>query len=279
MKTPISYYGGKQTLAPIILGLVPEHRIYCEPFLGGAAVFFAKEPSKVEVINDTNGELMNFYEVVKQDFTALEKEVEISLHSRKKHRQAEVIYANPDLFDRVKRAWAVWELANASYGCMLDGTWGYDRTGGTSKKLANRRENFTVDYAIRLQNVQIECCDALRIVRSRDTEETFFYLDPPYVGSDQGHYDGYMQGDFDNLMAALEGIKGKFLMSSFRNANLREFTARNGWHTVEIKMGCSMTNRAKRPRDKVEVLTANYPIKVDLGKSAKKLVSDDEPID
>ena len=60
MKTPISYYGGKQTLAKTILALIPEHRLYCEPFAGGAAVFFAKTPSKVEIINDTNGELINF---------------------------------------------------------------------------------------------------------------------------------------------------------------------------------------------------------------------------
>jgi DNA adenine methylase len=104
MRTPISYYGGKQTLSAIILGLIPEHRIYCEPFLGGAAIFFAKKPSKVEIINDTNCELINFYEVLKHDFTSIEKEIAISLHSRKKHRQAEVIYANPDMFDRIKRA-------------------------------------------------------------------------------------------------------------------------------------------------------------------------------
>jgi DNA adenine methylase len=104
MKTPLSYYGGKQQLANIILGLVPPHRLYCEPFLGGAAIFFAKEPSKVKIINDSNGEIINFYEVLQRDFTALEKEVAISLHSRKKHHQAQVIYANPEMFDRVKRA-------------------------------------------------------------------------------------------------------------------------------------------------------------------------------
>jgi DNA adenine methylase len=99
MKTPLSYYGGKQRLARRILGLIPEHQIYCEPFLGGGAIFFAKPPSKVEVINDTNGELINFYEVLQRDFSALEKEVVISLHSRKQHRQAEVIYNNPEMFD------------------------------------------------------------------------------------------------------------------------------------------------------------------------------------
>jgi DNA adenine methylase len=262
MRTPLSYYGGKQQLAARILGMIPEHQIYCEPFCGGAAIFFAKEPSKVEIINDTNGEVINFYEVLKRDFPALEREIEISLHSRKQHHQAEVIYQNPDMFDRIKRAWAVWMLANGSYGCMLDGGFGYDRTGTTSNKLATRRADFNVDYAIRLQQVQIECCDALRIIRSRDTPETFFYLDPPYVGTEMGHYDGYTQIDFDALLGLLEGIKGKFLLSSFRNANLADFTRRNGWHKAEFHLASAMTHGGGRAvRGKVEVLTANYPIK------------------
>jgi DNA adenine methylase len=261
MRTPLSYYGGKQQLAGRILGMIPEHNVYCEPFCGGAAIFFAKEPSAIEIINDTNGEIINFYEVLKQDFPALEREIEISLHSRKQHRQARVIYENPDMFDRVKRAWAIWMLANGSYGCLLDGSFSYDRAGITSKKLDNKRAGFTLDYAIRLQRVQIESCDALRIIGSRDTSETFFYCDPPYVGYDQGHYDGYTQMDFDALLYTLEGIKGKFLLSSFRNANLTEYSKRKGWHTVEIRLSSPMTHGQGRvSKDKVEVLTANYPI-------------------
>jgi DNA adenine methylase len=262
MKTPLSYYGGKQQLAKLILGLIPEHRVYCEPFLGGAAIFFAKEPSKVEIINDTNGEIINFYEVLKRDFTALEKEVAISLHSRKMHNHAWAIYQNPELFGRIKRAWAIWMLANSSYGHMLDGGFGYDRmTGGTTKKLANKKLDFTDDYAIRIQNAQIECCDALRVIRSRDSEEAFFYCDPPYVGSDQGHYDGYTQEDFDGLLNLLATVKGKFLLSSFRNETLGKFIKKKSWHSFEVSMVCSMTNKTGKTRKKVEVFTANYPIK------------------
>jgi DNA adenine methylase len=261
MKTPLTYYGGKQQLAARILAMIPEHQIYCEPFCGGAAIFFAKKPSKVEIINDTNGELVNFYEVLKRDFPALEREIQISLHSRKQHHQAGVIYQNPEMFDRVKRAWAVWMLANGSYGCKPDGGFGYDRTGGTSRKLVNKRSDFNVDYAIRLQQVQIEYCDALRIIQSRDTPETFFYLDPPYVGADQGHYDGYSQMDFDALLKLLETLQGKFLLSSFRSASLTEFTRKKGWHTVEFRLSSPMTNgRDRAARSKIEVLTANYPI-------------------
>jgi DNA adenine methylase len=262
MKTPLSYYGGKQLLAKTILGLFPPHQVYCEPFLGGAAVFFAKEPSKVEIVNDTNGELINFYEVLKRDYTALEKEVDISLHSRKLHKHAQGVYENPELFDRIKRAWAVWMLANSSYGNILDGGFCYDKTtGGTTKKLANKRLNFTGEYAIRLQNTQIESGDALKIIRSRDSAEAFFYCDPPYVGADQGHYVGYTQEDFVGLLGLLETVKGKFLLSSFRNKALTEAIERNGWHSFEIKMYCPMTNKLGKTRKKIEVFTANYPIK------------------
>ena len=99
----------------IILPMIPEHNLYCEPFFGGGAVFFAKEPSKIEVINDTNREVVNFYRVVQNDFVSLEKEIKISLHSRDLHRKAKVIYDNPDMFSELKRAWAFWLLANQSY--------------------------------------------------------------------------------------------------------------------------------------------------------------------
>jgi DNA adenine methylase len=55
----------------------------------------------------------------------------------------------------------------------------------------NKRVGFTAEYADRLRCVQIECCDAVRVIKSRDVPEGFFYLDPPYVGADQGQYDGY----------------------------------------------------------------------------------------
>jgi DNA adenine methylase len=267
MKTPLSYYGGKQQPAKIILELIPEHQAYCEPFLGGAAIFFAKEPSKVEIINDTNGKIINFYEVLKRDFTALVKEVNISLHSRRLHTHARVIYQNPELFDRIKRAWAIWMLANFSYGGLLDGGFSYGKAcNKVAKKLTNKKFKFTEDYAIRLQNAQIECCDALRVIRSRDTEGAFFYCDPPYVGADQGHYDGYSQNDFDNLLATLEIIKGKFLLSSYRNKELDKAIIKNGWYSFELKMFSPMTNQSENKRNKVEVLTANYPIKTPVKK-------------
>jgi DNA adenine methylase len=260
MKTPITYYGGKQQLAEKILTLIPPHRLYCEPFIGGAAVFFAKSPSPVEIINDINSEIVNFYEVIQRDFVALAQEVSISLHSRKMHQHARVIYENPEMFDRIKRAWSVWMLANESYGAMFDGGWGYDTTGQTSQKIAGKRDSFSEELAIRLQNVQIECGDALRIVRSRDCADAFFYLDPPYPDTDQGHYDGYSSDDFRQLLEAASKVEGKFLLSSFRHDALTEYAEKYGWSQVEIRMAKPMSANSKRSVDKIEVLTANYHI-------------------
>lgn len=263
IKTPISYYGGKQKLATTILKLIPQHRLYGEPFVGGAAIFFAKEPSAVEVINDTNKELINFYRVVQQDYVSLEKHIQITLHSSDLHRKAMVINGNPDMFSEIQRAWAVWVLATQSFSSQLDGSWGYDiAKNTTTKKISNKRASFTENYAIRLQNVQIECTDAIRIIKSRDSRDSFFYCDPPYYNSDCAHYDGYTVEDYTRLLEVLSGIKGKFLLSSYPSPVLKRFKAEFGWHQIEIeqKVSVANANSHKGRKSKTEVLTANYPL-------------------
>ena len=262
LKTPISYYGGKQNLITTILPLIPKHKTYIEPFVGGGAIFWSKKPSEVEIINDYNRELINFYECVQNDFVELEKMVRISLHSRSIHADATVIYNNPHMFNKLKRAWAVWVLAAQSFSSMLDGTWGYDKLKGTtSQKIANKRDAFTEDLAIRIQNVQIENTDALRIIESRDYKDAFIYCDPPYFNSDCGHYDGYSKEDFENLLKLLSRIKGKFLMSSYPSDILTDYSKKNGWFTKNIEQKVSVANGTGKPgKKKIEVLTANYDL-------------------
>lgn len=115
LRTPLTYYGGKQRLANTIVKLIPTHNLYCEPFCGGAAVFFAKHPSNVEVLNDTNALLQNFYRVVKTDFSTLKVLIDATLHSREAHDDAWVIYNKPHLFNEVERALAIWVLAHQSH--------------------------------------------------------------------------------------------------------------------------------------------------------------------
>lgn len=262
MKTPTSYYGGKQNLVSTIVPLMPNHTTYTETFVGGGAIFWAKPKSEVEVINDINREMINFYECVQNEFVELEKMVRISLHSRSLHRDANVVYQNPHMFTRIKRAWAVWVLASQSFISMLDGSFGYDKIKGTtSQKIAKKRDEFTLDFSIRIQNVQIECTDALRIIRSRDYVDAFHYCDPPYFNSDCGHYDGYTIEDFEMLLKTLSQIEGKFLLSSYPSPILKEYTEKFGWNTKMLEQSVSVANATSKPaKKKIEVLTANYDL-------------------
>jgi DNA adenine methylase len=263
MKTPILYYGGKQQLAKTIVGIIPQHKVYVEPFIGGGAVFFSKPPSEVEVINDINGELVNFYKVIQNDFNALQKEIKKTLHSRQEHRHARVVYENPDMFSPVKRAWAVFVLANASFAGNFGSGFGYDKDGRTTKALASKIKRFTDVLSARIINTQIECIDALKIIKAFDSSETFFYLDPPYPETDQGHYDGYSGEDFAALLELLSQIQGKFLLSSFRHKALAEQTAKNNFSQFEITMPKPTSNNGGKRLQKIEVFTANYAIEKD----------------
>jgi DNA adenine methylase len=261
MRTPITYYGGKQNLVDVILPMIPRHRLYCEPFTGGAAVFFAKPPSAVEILNDLNPEMINFYEVLKTDFDALAAEVGVSLHSRKMHHHSCVVYANPDLFDRVKRAWAVWYSAATSYGSMLGAAWGSDALGKRIGAFNNKKADFCEALSQRVANARFENCDACKIIQTYDAEDSFFYADPPYVGADQGHYAGYTQEHFDALLETLAAIKGKFLLSSYPNAALAGYVKTYGWSQAEVQMNNSMAASERGHLVvKTEVLTANYHI-------------------
>lgn len=262
MKPPMTYYGGKQKLAPVIVPLIPEHTLYNEPFCGGAAILFAKPPSEIEVLNDTNKELINFYKVVKQDYVSLEKQIRITLHSRSQHKDASIIYNAPHLFNELQRAWAVWVLASQSFASIMDGSWGYDKTrkNTTTKKIMNKALQFTEEYAIRLQNVQVECADALYIIKSRDSEVAFHYCDPPYFNSDCGHYGGYTEGDMRRLLDTLAVVNGKFLLSSYPSELLDGYIKQYGWHVRTFQSQVSVNKGSGRGKVKTEVLTANYPI-------------------
>ncbi|MBI4930180.1 MAG: DNA adenine methylase [Bacteroidetes bacterium] len=260
MKPPLTYYGGKQKLVREILPLIPKHKIYCEPFFGGGAIFFAKEPTPIEVINDTNGDLINFYQVIKNDFKKLKREIKTTLHSRQFHKEAKIILQNPTLFDEVKRAWSVWVLAHQSFASMLDSIWVFDKKHNTTpRRIHNKRIAFAEGYAKRLERTEIECTDALEVIRTRDAKDTFFYLDPPYFNSDCGHYKKYREKDFKKLLDKLSQIKGKFLLSSYPSDLLKQYIRKNKWFTKVVDKPLCVSSICSIPqRKKQEVLTGNY---------------------
>jgi DNA adenine methylase len=253
MKTPITYYGGKQQMLGIILPLIPEHRIYTEAFFGGGAVFWGKKPARVEFINDKNGEVVNFYRVLKHNFPELKREIDATLHSEFQQKQAKSIYRNPAGYDEIKRAWALWVLSHQSFYAILTNTWKCSKERSFGAQFTQRKKLFTDIYSQRLEHTSIFCRDALDVIKKADHEDAFHYVDPPYFNASMGHYSDYTREDFIALLDVLSRVRGKFMLSSYSSDVLKEYAGCCGWHTVEFVL-----RRSAGGGTKVEVLTMNY---------------------
>jgi len=268
MRTPITYYGGKQMLAKLIVSILPKHKIYCEPYFGGGAVFFAKRKSYLEVINDINHKLITFFTILRDDYKNLNRIISDTLHSEAIHKAAKDIYnGRAGTVSDLELAWSVWVVTNGSFGGNIHGGWKWcNGTAGSHSGiyLRGKREDLSEEISERLKDVQISCRKAIRVIIDRDTDETVFYLDPPYAGFVQGHYSGFTIKDLFELLQVIQDMKGKFILSNFWSQTLRWHVAKNNWHTISITSLNKIANLGirsqgkKKVKSKTEILVMNF---------------------
>ena len=282
MRTPITYYGGKQRLCKHILNMIPDHELYCEPYFGGGAVFFSKPPSKAEVINDHDERLITFYRQVVEHFDELQTMVRRTLCSESEWLRARRIFFGrgehlaADVSD-LEIAWSVWVMCNMSYSASPNCGWKWDNKSSTSRMLNAKRKEFTEALYKRLATVQISCRDAVAVIEQRDSDKTFFYLDPPYVGCQQQHYKGFGEQDFDILLTTLSMLKGNFILSHFMNKQLREAIDKFGWKYKVIETYMTVANNCRTNlRRKQEILVYNYTQELDLFINNEFNINDNE---
>lgn len=262
---PLTYYGGKKRIAEWILQYIPSHDIYCEPFFGGGAVFFAKQPSYLEVINDHNTMLINFYRQCQENFDIMASKIQNELHSEFRYCQAEKIYSGQKSASDIEKAVATWLVFNQSWKASARAGWKFDQGSGGSHAgivFAHARRNFCPWLKKRLQYVQISCRDALQVIRDRDSERTFFYLDPPYPDTNQGHYSGYTWKKLEELLTLLQSIQGQFALSNYPSEMISKFSAENNWQLKEFTIKKDSNMAAVEGSQKTEVLLMNYEISV-----------------
>lgn len=263
MRTPISYYGGKQNLVKYILPLIPSHKIYVEPFVGGGAVFWKKNISETEYINDLNKYIINFYKQLKCNYNELNNYIQSIMHSEEMHIKSKEILKRyeyecdnnlPHTDKDVEVAWALWIQCNLSYLKVIYGGFAFAITNNECEHTANRKHRFLVsNYQDRIKNVNIFNKDAIEVIKDLDNEDVFFYLDPPYADSDCGHYKG-KEEVFYRLLDLLPQIKGKWLLSSYPDKELFKKREQFGWNSKDIVQPL-LINRNKT---KTECLTTNY---------------------
>lgn len=259
MKTPISYYGGKQNLVHEILPLIPKHQQYIEPFVGGGTVIFAKNPSSHEVINDFDNRLVTFWNVLKTDFEALQSKIQATLHSEKQYKDSKHILKNMADFSDLDIAWAYWVNTQMAFSFKLLGGFAFEQTDGRAKLAHNKKLSFTDQLQKRLSKVEIFNRDAIDLIKRKDCSTNFIYLDPPYAESDCGTYDK-LKDVYYRLLDLLPKLKSQWLMSSYPSEQLTQLRADNGWNSKDIIQNLSVSGKHTLGRTKTECLTWNYDL-------------------
>lgn len=256
MKPPISYYGGKQRLASRIVKLIPKHTVYCEPFAGGAAVLFAKPWPEVsntdhyrEIINDTDGRLVNFYTQLRDHGEELCRRLSLTLFSEQEHKIAKQIEHD----DPIESARRYYVNIQQSFSNRLGSGW---RRGVFGRNLGAtwlNSVNRLPEYLDRMASIHISSTEALTCIKQWDSPQTFFYCDPPYPKADQGHYAGYTVQDYEQLIKTLRGIKGSALVSSYDHGQ----TVPGGWQRFAIEAYCSASQNGMVGADRSRKATAD----------------------
>lgn len=195
--------------------------------------------------------------MAQKHYPLLKAEIDTTLHCRDQHAHALHINAYPEFFSPAQWAWAVWTLSKLAFASMQDGTFGYDRMGTTALKVRNAKDEFTETLCERLSNVTVENDDAVAVINRYDCPEAFHFVDPPYVGSDCGHYEGiFGSSDLHRLLALLTNVKGKFMLTMFPNDEIEAMAQQNGWiiHRIQRTISASKENRRKQE----EWMVCNY---------------------
>lgn len=209
-KPLIPWIGGKRKLAKHILPLFPSHQCYVEPFAGAAALFFLKEPSKVEVLNDINGDLVNLYRVVKHHLEELYKQFKWVLTSRKNW---EWLHSTPtDTLTDVQRAARFLYIQKLAFGGKaVDRSFGIATTTPPRFSIYSLEQDLA-DAHFRLSRTNIESLGWDSVIERYDRPHTLFYCDPPYWQTEgYGFEFGWEQ--YERLAWRAKNITGKMIIS------------------------------------------------------------------
>ena len=249
----VPWIGGKRRLAPHILPLFPEHNCYVEPFCGAAALFFLKEPAKVEVLNDINGELVSLYRVVQHHLDEFVRHFRWALNSRELYGWLGA--TPPETLTEIQRAARFFYLMKCGFGGKVEGTsFGTATTAKPRLNLMRIEEDLSAVH-MRLHQVTIERLSWLECIRRYDRPHTLFYLDPPYWGT-EGYGVDFGLEQYALMAEAMATMKGKAVVSVNDIPEMREVFARFPLKRLSIRYSVGSAGQGRAPKG--ELLISNF---------------------
>ncbi len=255
MNSPLLYVGGKSKLSEQIIEMIPQHKTYCETFAGAGWVFFRKTPSKYEVINDLDSELITFYRVVQNHLEEFLKQFKYVLVSREWWEDWNKQLEGRGLTD-IQKAARYYYIQRLCFGGRVK-----DRSFGTNPEKYPainllRLEEELSEIHLRLSRVVIENLSWESVIEKYDRPETFFYLDPPYYSDPCYKHNFKNIADYMKMNNILQGIQGKFILSINDHPDIRE--AFKNFNIRPVTLSYSVS--AKSCTEGKELLIYNYEI-------------------
>lgn len=249
LRAPVQWFGGKGNMLAKLLPLVPGGgKPYCEPYMGAASLFFARDPAPVEVLNDLDGDLVNLFRCFqdRETFEELRHRLMWTPYARDEFARALAILES-DEQDPVTRAWAFFVAKNQGMGgsSKTAGSWGrvFISNGGMADT-ANKwlmRLSMLDAWRWRLMRAQIDRRDAIEVIRYWDAPDAVFYIDPPYhrdtradkavyaVEQDHAHH--------VRLVETLIALKGRAALSGYAHDVYRPLEEA-GWRRIDFETAC-----------------------------------------
>lgn len=260
------WYGGKFSHLDWLLPLLPDCLHYCEPFAGSGAVLMNRDSSPVETYNDIDGEVVNFFRVLRESKDELIEQIALTPFSREEFSIA--CQLDPDLTE-VERARRFYVRARQVRTGLAQtaslGRWANckntSRSGmsGVVSRWLGGVEQLTF-IAERLLRVQIENRPATEVINLYDSKETFFYCDPPYIHETRGDTSSY-GFEMDNhqhreLAEVLNSVEGMVALSNYDCKLMNELYSSSKWKKIYSPEKTIHSTKGKRQ----EVLWVNYDL-------------------
>lgn len=265
---PLKWHGGKTYLAECIITEMPPHTHYVEPFFGGGAVLFAKPYEGVsEVVNDIDGELTNFWRVLRDpSFDLFQRWIESMPMSEVEWKAA----AHPA---RLRCGDCDPYAAMCFFVKYRQSRQGLGKCFATLSRNRTRRgmneqasswlsavEGLPEAHE-RLKRVAILNHDAVKVIEQQDGDATLFYCDPPYLHETRSAKSAYAHemsaDDHQRLLATLANIKGKFILSGYESLVYDDYATAYNWRRVDIETD-NKSSSAEVKEMKTECLWMNY---------------------
>ena len=258
------WYGGKFSHLEWLLPLLPECHHYCEPFGGSAAVILNRAPSKVETYNDIDGEVCNFFRVLRENKDALVEAIGLTPFSREEFAMACKLDASLPPIERARRFYVrarqvrtgLAQTASIGRWANCKNTSRQGMSGVISRWLGGVQA--LPEIAERLLRIQIENRPAIDVIKLYDSEETLFYCDPPYVHATRGDSRAYgyemTDKEHEKLADMLNKVKGKVALSNYDCDLMNRLYVAPKWWKSSAPERTIHSTKGKR----VEVLWTNY---------------------